>query len=1158
MKKICALVLSLFLIFQMGSGVVLADESGTPKHIPRVVSIVFDDSGSMYRGTDRWAYTSYAMQAFSAMMSEEDVLYVTYLNAPAGTVKIDLSKANKQKTIDGFASTVFGGGTPNKLQQGANCLTKEYAIHGANARYYLVAMADGELDLGQGDFATDLPHVASQTKAKITGADFETIYFSMKDAQAPAMEGVTSYAATTGDAIVSKLRDISAEIMGRTDITKDCSISNGKISFTLPYPALNITLFAQKENQTFSNVKIPVTKDGKAASYAINTYYVKCPTEIIKNTQTTQYTEVKPANPPAGFVSLIGNGNDSLPKGTYTIDLSAYGFNKEDLVVLVEPAVRIGCEYSLGDSEEKMTFDELKANLREDESFNVYYGLYEMNADGSLGDAIPNDVLSPEYKFYIGDSPAGEKLPNKENAYRITATKEIAEKELKVEAVLEGYQPFVVREQFGQLKIKPVIDPDPNEFVSEITLTKDLWTDWLDGTKTVSFPLTLADASLLADLEIRSSFDGMATGNCAELKDCVKIDGNNIVYSPKLLKDTAYGTLPEQFTISLYDTFSNSALADIKVTVIQPAYKFEMENELEGVAFNLELLKNNTKSVKFTLMADYSGNGAYLPVSESNCESEIKLSVDSGILSGQTAEGAGMIAFTPQYDAAVHTDIAPSDILGKDHSVSAAATVDGVVVQSEKVSFSVKSGDYQIVVENSISQAFTLDTIKQNTQKVVFSILADYEGDGTFGALAEWDTSVYDKLSINAGDLPGKFETEYDAAGAIVGKSFTPLYDENNNNGIVFTKVAGKVHTIEASVEQYGISNKTEVEVLPPQYDIVVRKDGIRLVDVALRDNEQGVEFAVSRDGRVLTKEELEALAPYQLSFNKEQKWMSLESQIMTAEDGTAYLFCKPTYNGWTWISSGLWNWLCIFNVSKGDMEIKLTVGADMAAAQLHIGTSTITWIIFAVIVAAIAVILWITFCYLTRIRFSRGTFYRISFTNSAGGMLTVNGRIPYNANRRNLMRFFLSGQFFLPFREQTMTINATGHSAKFKAQKTPYDRFRVSSLPYGVTANGQYFTKGNLSTISISNILMEAQYQLDAMAITGHAYGANDIKMDPGCFLHTNGRNEIIFFLSKKEEKKLRDRYRQRHGMGQRRAGQNNGAGQKKKTTLRSKNKLK
>ena len=54
-----------------------ADESGSPKHIPRVVSIVFDDSGSMYNQTDRWAYTSYAMQAFAAMMGSDDILYVT-------------------------------------------------------------------------------------------------------------------------------------------------------------------------------------------------------------------------------------------------------------------------------------------------------------------------------------------------------------------------------------------------------------------------------------------------------------------------------------------------------------------------------------------------------------------------------------------------------------------------------------------------------------------------------------------------------------------------------------------------------------------------------------------------------------------------------------------------------------------------------------------------------------------------------------------------------------------------------------------------------------------------------------------------------------------------------------------------------------------------
>ena len=236
MKKILSVVLILLFVAQIFSGTVFAaNESGSPKHIPRIVSVVFDDSGSMYKDTDRWAYTSYAMQAFVAMMGDKDVLYVTYLNAPAGTVKINLSNSAKQGNIENIEKTMFGGGTPNKLQNGAECLKEEYSNYGNNAKYYLVVLADGLLDAGQGDMAEGLKNVSSSTAAALSGADFETIYFSMLEKANLNISGVTSHNATTGDQIVNVLRDISADIMGRTKI--DHSVSGGKLSFELDFSA---------------------------------------------------------------------------------------------------------------------------------------------------------------------------------------------------------------------------------------------------------------------------------------------------------------------------------------------------------------------------------------------------------------------------------------------------------------------------------------------------------------------------------------------------------------------------------------------------------------------------------------------------------------------------------------------------------------------------------------------------------------------------------------------------------------------------------------------------------------------------------------------------------------------------------------------------------
>ena len=245
MKRMLACFLAVVLcVSALGVSAFATQEAGSPKHIPRIVSIVFDDSGSMYKNTDRWAYTSYAMQAFTAMMGSEDVLYVTYLNGAETYQQVALTDGKKSEAVNGFSRIVFGGGTPNKLDIGAQCLEKEFASHKGNAKYYLVVMADGELDAGQGILADEIGRVAAQTKAKLAGAEYETIYFAMKAGLDAKITGVTDHSASDSTSIVNVLKTISADIMGRTTLTH--SVSSDKLTFSLPYPALSIAVFPQK------------------------------------------------------------------------------------------------------------------------------------------------------------------------------------------------------------------------------------------------------------------------------------------------------------------------------------------------------------------------------------------------------------------------------------------------------------------------------------------------------------------------------------------------------------------------------------------------------------------------------------------------------------------------------------------------------------------------------------------------------------------------------------------------------------------------------------------------------------------------------------------------------------------------------------------------
>ncbi|GAA3324114.1 hypothetical protein GCM10020331_050690 [Ectobacillus funiculus] len=53
----------------------LAEKEGPKK---RAVALVYDDSGSMRNGKDRWKYASYALQSFIGLLDERDSFFHSF------------------------------------------------------------------------------------------------------------------------------------------------------------------------------------------------------------------------------------------------------------------------------------------------------------------------------------------------------------------------------------------------------------------------------------------------------------------------------------------------------------------------------------------------------------------------------------------------------------------------------------------------------------------------------------------------------------------------------------------------------------------------------------------------------------------------------------------------------------------------------------------------------------------------------------------------------------------------------------------------------------------------------------------------------------------------------------------------------------------------
>ena len=76
MRRIVALLLVTVLFLAVFVGGISAKASAESLYIRKIVSVVYDDSGSMFG--DKWAYANYAMQTFCGMLNSEDQLYITY------------------------------------------------------------------------------------------------------------------------------------------------------------------------------------------------------------------------------------------------------------------------------------------------------------------------------------------------------------------------------------------------------------------------------------------------------------------------------------------------------------------------------------------------------------------------------------------------------------------------------------------------------------------------------------------------------------------------------------------------------------------------------------------------------------------------------------------------------------------------------------------------------------------------------------------------------------------------------------------------------------------------------------------------------------------------------------------------------------------------
>lgn len=365
----------------------------------KIVSIVYDDSGSMYDAMNSWEYASYGIQAMAGLLDEDDVLYVTYMSNPE--VYVEYSLSNKQDSVDKIRSHNTSGATPAKSIATANSVLQDYySSHSSEASdYWLITFTDGGLN-EDAVMEDEVEDAVSADDAM--GFKLNNMYFPLGDdalIKNEKTDGVSVFD-KNGDGKPDKLADgnafvealgIEADIIsGRIRIDKPQIKKTGDNTLEFKYglPLYSIEVLSQKSAAVVEKAACVENELTIASSVAL-----QAPDKMSD--------ELK------GTATLINNKPSNIPASTYTIQFKDK-VNIDSIVIMVEPAISI--KLTVERNGEKISSGD---PLTEGEKLNLKGTVVEAGTDNP----IDISLLPADTAFETGYRAASDSDNAAENHY---------------------------------------------------------------------------------------------------------------------------------------------------------------------------------------------------------------------------------------------------------------------------------------------------------------------------------------------------------------------------------------------------------------------------------------------------------------------------------------------------------------------------------------------------------------------------------------------------------------------------------------------------------------------------------------------------------------------------------------------------------------------
>ena len=444
-KQIILFVLLLSLmtagVFPLQNTIGYASESSGRK----IVTIVFDDSFSM-ANENRYSNANYAIQAFIALLNEEDELHLIYMSDAArqlaaqpgnfdpSAIAKDIDLTNPQSGADQVRNNPWqGAGTPfGAVQMGYNELVSHEDTD-SSTQYYLIVLSDG-------GFMDDATNQITIDTGSVQGL-FESFYGTLMPNQthmntyylAIGAEAVAltdrpdlnfhAQTAADGPSMIRAIGALADTISGRYRLdSSEIAVQDSLVSFTSPLPLKSVSFLSQGREAAVNSIIGP---NGESYESKRNV------------TLSPDGYNVDPSL--FGNAILMDANGENMPAGTYQVQFSA-GVDPNSLAVMIEPAVE--CQLYVQYQNETITADRV-AEIPEGETVTITAQAVESGTQTPVDSAFleagtANTIVYEVDGNEIARSDTGE----------LTITLQLGEGRLTGAISMPGFLPKTADERF--------------------------------------------------------------------------------------------------------------------------------------------------------------------------------------------------------------------------------------------------------------------------------------------------------------------------------------------------------------------------------------------------------------------------------------------------------------------------------------------------------------------------------------------------------------------------------------------------------------------------------------------------------------------------------------------------------------------------------------